>query len=201
MSVHDIPAARSPNASHSSSSTFHPANAEDLAQETFTRAYASLWPFEPGTNLKACLYRILTNTFIASYRKRQSVAQPAAAGWGTDWQLARAVARPSSGLKPADTKVLDHLPDPLITPALRQLCGDFRTVVYLADIEGYAYREIAGISGTPIRPVTSRLRRGRGQLRQLLRDYAATRCPATMACGARNRAAARAEDRGRRQDR
>jgi RNA polymerase sigma-70 factor, ECF subfamily len=147
------------------------------------------------------VYRILTNTFIASYRKRQSEPQPAPADGIQDWQLARAVSRPSFGLKPACTEVLDHLPDPLITCALRQLCGDFRTVVYLADVERYAYREIAGIMGTPIGTVTPRLRRGHGQLAQLLRDYAAARCPATMAGGAKNRVAARAGDRGRRQDR
>jgi RNA polymerase sigma-70 factor, ECF subfamily len=181
--------------------TGNPADAEDLVQETFTRAYASFGQFEPGTNLKAWLYRILTNTFITSCRKRQREPQPAPVGGTQDWQLARAASRPSSGLKPADTEVLDYLPDPRVTRALGQLSADFRTVVYLADVEGYAYREIAGIMGTPIGTVMSRLHRGRRQLRQLLRDYAATRCPPTMAGGATDRAAARAGPRGRRQDR
>ncbi|MGH3173959.1 MAG: sigma-70 family RNA polymerase sigma factor [Streptosporangiaceae bacterium] len=181
--------------------TRHPADAEDLVQETFTRAYASFGQFEPGTNLKAWLYRILTNAFITGYRKRQREAQPAPAGGIQDWQLARAGSRPSSGLKPAHTEVLDQLADPRVTCALRQLSGDFRTVVYLADVEGYAYREIASIMGTPIGTVTSRLHRGRRQLRQLLCDYAAARCLATTAGRTQDRAAIVAGTRGRRQDR
>ncbi len=155
------------------------ADAEDLVQETFTRAYASFGQFQPGTNLKAWLYRILTNTFLSSYRKRQREPQTAASGEIQDWQLARAGSHPSSGLRPAETEVLEHLPDPRVKHALRELPEDFRTVVYLADIEGYAYREIADLMRTPIGTVMSRLHRGRRQLRDLLGDYAATRRPAT----------------------
>ncbi len=140
--------------------TRNTADAEDLVQETFTRAYASFAQFQPGTNLKAWLHRILTNTFITSYRKRQREPQPAPAGGIQDWQLAHVAPHPSSGLKPAETEVLDHLPDPRVTRAFRQLPKDFRAVVYLADVEGYAYREIAGIMGTPIGTVMSRLHRG-----------------------------------------
>jgi RNA polymerase sigma-70 factor (ECF subfamily) len=146
--------------------TRQPADADDLIQETFTRAYASFDQFEPGTNLKAWLYRILTNTFIASYRKRQR--DPVATGDIEDWQLARAASHPSSGLRAADTEVLEHLADPRLTRALRQLPQDFRTAVYLADVEGYACREIASMMGTPIGTVTSRLYRARRQLRGLL---------------------------------
>ena len=101
------------------------ADAEDLAQDTFTRAYASFGQFEPGTNLKAWLYRILTNTFITSHRKRRRAPVPAAEI--QDWQLARAAYRPSSGLGPADGEVLGHLPDPRVTRALRLLPEGFRT--------------------------------------------------------------------------
>jgi RNA polymerase sigma-70 factor (ECF subfamily) len=155
------------------------ADAEDLVQETFTRAYASFGQFQPGTNQKAWLYRILTNTFLTSYRKRQREPQPVAAGGIQDWQLARAGSHPSSGLKPADAEVLERLPDPRVKHALRELPEDFRTVVYLADVEGYAYREIAAIMRTPIGTVTSRLHRARRQLRGRLQDYATTRYLAT----------------------
>jgi RNA polymerase sigma-70 factor (ECF subfamily) len=150
--------------------TRHRADAEDLVQETFARAYASFGQFKPGTNLRAWLYRILTNTFISSYRKRQR--EPVAVGEIDGWQLARAGSPPSSGLKAADIEVLEHLPDPCLTRALHQLPEAFRTAVYLADVEGYAYREIAGILGIPVGTVMSRLHRGRRQLRDLLRNHA-----------------------------
>lgn len=157
------------------------ADAEDLVQETFTRAYASFGQFKPGTNLRAWLYRILTNTFLSSCRKRQREPQPAPVGEMQDWQLARAASYPPSGLMSVEAEVLEHLPDSRVLRALRQLPGAFRTVVYLADMEGYAYREIADLMGTPIGTVMSRLHRGRRQLRELLRDCAAAvppgQCP------------------------
>lgn len=151
------------------------ADAEDLIQETFTRAFTSFAQFQQGTNLKAWLSRILTNAFLSSYRKRQREQQRAAAGDMGDWQLSRAWSQPSSGPKSAEAEVMDRLPDPRVTYALRELSDDFRTVVYLADIEGYAYHEIAAIMRTPIGTVTSRLHRARRQLRRRLRDYEATR--------------------------
>jgi len=159
--------------------TRNQADAEDLVRDTFTRAFASFGQFEPGTNLRAWLYRILTNTFITSYRKQRH--DPAPAAEIQDWQLARAAYHPSSGLGPADGEVLGHLPDPRVTRALRLLPEDFRTAVHFADVEGYACEEIARITGTPIRTVTSRLHRGRRQLRDLLQDSAAMRRPATLA--------------------
>jgi len=156
------------------------ADAEDLVQETFTRAYASFGQFEPGTNLRAWLYRILTTTFLSSCRKRQREPLPAPVGELQDRQLARAASYPSSGLMPAEAEV-EHLPDCRALRALRRLPGAFRTVVYLADVEGYAYQEIADLMGTPIGTVTSRLHRARRQLRELLQEDAATHRSAQQA--------------------
>lgn len=155
--------------------TRNPSDAEDLVQEAYTKAYSSFHQYKPGTNLKAWLYRILTNTYINLYRKRQR--QPLQSNTETveDWQMAKAGEHTSSGLRSAETEALDGLPDSDVKDALQSIPEDFRLAVYFADVEGFAYKEIAEILDVPIGTVMSRLHRGRKLLRDLLTDYAAER--------------------------
>jgi RNA polymerase sigma-70 factor (ECF subfamily) len=155
--------------------TRNPADAEDLVQETFVKAFAAFHQFQEGTNLKAWLYRILTNSFINTYRKKQRQPQQSGSDAIEDWQLHAAESHTSTGLRSAEMEALDHLPDSDVKDALQSLPADFRLAVYLADVEGFAYKEIAEIMDTPIGTVMSRLHRGRRQLQALLADYARER--------------------------
>ena len=156
--------------------TRNPADAGDLVQETYAKAYAAFAQFEQGTNLKAWLYRILTNTFINSYRKNQRQPYQNAIDELEDWQLGSAESLTQGrSTRSAEAEAIDHLPDTDVKEALQSIPEDFRLAVYLADVEGFAYQEIADIMKTPVGTVMSRLHRGRRLLRGLLADYARER--------------------------
>ena len=152
--------------------TRNPADAQDLVQETYAKAYRAFSQFQEGTNLKAWLYRILTNTYINIYRKAQRGPAVDPTEQIEDWQMARAERHTSGGLVSAEMQALENLPNPVISEAFSQVPDDFRTAVYLADVEGFSYKEIAEIMDVPVGTVMSRLHRGRKALRELLEDYA-----------------------------
>ena len=152
--------------------TRNPADAEDLVQETFAKAYRAFDTFQQGTNLKAWLYRILTNTYINIYRKNQRGPIINPQEEIHDWEMAAEHRHTSGGLKSAETQALELLPNEIISDALAQVPEDFRNAVYMADVEGFSYKEIADIMNVPVGTVMSRLHRGRKALRELLADYA-----------------------------
>jgi len=154
--------------------TKDPHNAQDLVQDTYAKAFTSFHQFEPGTNLKAWLYRILTTTFINTYRKDQR--RPLLSdGEVEDWQLAASASHTSDQGKSAEDEVLENLPDGEVKRALQEIPEEFRLAVFYADVEGYSYKEIAEILEIPSGTVMSRLHRGRKLLRVLLHDYAKER--------------------------
>jgi RNA polymerase sigma-70 factor, ECF subfamily len=154
--------------------TKNASDAEDLVQETIAKAYAAFHQFRPGTNLRAWLHRILANTFINSYRKRRR--EPAMT-LGTDFQEEWQVnSDPLSPPAPsAEAEAMERLADSDVLDALRELPEEFRIAIYLADIEGYSYKEIAQMMRIPLGTVMSRLHRGRTRLRQKLARYQPTR--------------------------
>jgi len=154
---------------HAFRMSHHHADAEDLVQETVMRAYAGFGSFRSGTNLNAWLFRILTNTYINSYRKKRRQHTQYSTESLTDQYLTEANARSAaSELRSAEDHALDLLPDNDIKAAMQALPRQFREVVYLADVEGFRYKEIAALTNTPHGTVMSRLHRGRRQLRMLL---------------------------------
>ncbi|MCU1584637.1 MAG: polymerase subunit sigma [Microbacteriaceae bacterium] len=156
--------------------TRNPADAADLVQETFVKAFAAFGQFQQGTNLKAWLYRILTNTFINNYRKKQRDPYQGTIDELEDWQLggAESVTQGRS-TRSAEAEAIDHLPDSAVKDALQAIPEDFRMAVYFADVEGFSYQEIADIMKSPVGTVMSRLHRGRRMLRDLLSEYALER--------------------------
>ena len=152
--------------------TRNPADAEDLVQETYTKAFAAFRSFEQGTNLRAWLFRILRNTYINAYRKAQREPLSTSADELSDPLLLEVDARSTGGTRSAETEALERLGDTEIIEAMQALPEDFRTAVYLADVEGFSYKEIAEIMETPVGTVMSRVHRGRKSLRSLLAQYA-----------------------------
>ena len=156
--------------------TRNPPDAADLVQETFVKAFAAFGQYQQGTNLKAWLYRILTNTFINSYRKKQRDPYQGTIDDLEDWQIGSAESMTQGrATRSAEAEAIDHLPDSAVKDALQSIPEDFRLAVYFADVEGFSYQEIADIMKTPVGTVMSRLHRGRRLLRGLLAEYASER--------------------------
>jgi RNA polymerase sigma-70 factor, ECF subfamily len=149
--------------------TRNPSDAEDLVQEAYLRAYRGFGGFREGTNLRAWMYRILTNTFINSYRKRQREPVTVPEEETPDWYLYEKLGE-SGAEASAEAEVLDRIPDEDVQAALEALPENFRMAVLLADVEGFSYKEIAEILEIPIGTVMSRLHRGRKALQRALWD-------------------------------
>ncbi|MFA9430095.1 sigma-70 family RNA polymerase sigma factor [Egicoccus sp. AB-alg2] len=153
--------------------TRNPADAEDLVQETVAKAFRSFHQYRPGTNLKAWLYRVLHTTYISMYRKAQRRPQETLQEALDDYSFYDEIAR--SGGRSAEREVLESLTADEVKHALAELPETFRMAVYLADVEGFAYKDIAEIMDTPVGTVMSRLHRGRKQLQKALSGYARSR--------------------------
>ncbi len=152
--------------------TRNPSDAEDLVQETFAKAYAAWDKFQQGTNLKAWLYRIMTNTHINLYNKRAKDQAKSGLDDLEDWQVGSGESVTSKSARSAEAEALDNLPATVIREALDEIPDEFRMVVYYAVVEGLPYAEIAEVMETPVGTVMSRLHRGKKMLKELLTDYA-----------------------------
>jgi RNA polymerase sigma-70 factor (ECF subfamily) len=157
--------------------TRNPADAEDLVQETYLKAYRAFGSFQEGTNLKAWLYRILTNTFINSYRARRRRPEQTDIDDVEDLYLYKRLGglEAVSAGKSAEEEVLEHFTESEVKEAVESLPEQFRMAVLLADVEGFSYKEIAEILEVPIGTVMSRLHRGRKALQKALHDFGASR--------------------------
>jgi len=152
--------------------TRNPSDAEDLVQETFAKAYNAWDKFQQGTNLKAWLYRIMTNTHINLYNKRAKDQAKGGLDELEDWQVGSGESVTAKAARSAEAEAMDNLPSTIIRESLDQIPEEFRMVVYYAVVEGLPYAEIAEVMETPVGTVMSRLHRGKKMLRELLTDYA-----------------------------
>jgi RNA polymerase sigma-70 factor (ECF subfamily) len=157
--------------------TRNPADAEDLVQETYLKAYRAYGTFKEGTNLKAWLYKILTNTFINSYRSKKRRPEQTELDDVEDLYLYRRLGglEAVSAGRSAEEEVMDHFTETDVKEAVESLPEQFRMAVLLADVEGFSYKEIAEILDIPIGTVMSRLHRGRRALQKALHQFASQR--------------------------
>jgi len=155
--------------------TARAADAEDLVQDTMLKAYAAFHHYEDGTNIRAWLLRILTNTWITSHRRARSRPAEVLSDDVTDAQIAAHAAHSATGLPSAELAALTALGDDEVREALGQVSEDQRLAVYYADVEGLPHRDIALILDIPVGTVMSRVYRGRHALRRLLVDVATDR--------------------------
>ncbi len=152
--------------------TRNPADAADLVQETLLKAYAAYGSYKQGTNLRAWLYRIQTNTYINTYRKQQRRPFEAPLDDLEDWQIGDAESFTATSSRSAEAEAIHRMPSGIVKDALQQVPVDFRMAVYWVDVEGLSYAETAEVMESPVGTVMSRLHRGRKLLRGLLADYA-----------------------------
>jgi RNA polymerase sigma-70 factor (ECF subfamily) len=152
--------------------TRNPSDAEDLVQEAMAKAFVAWAQYQQGTNLKAWLYRIMTNTHINSYNKKAKDPSKGGLDDLEDWQLGDAKSLTSTTSRSAELEALDNLPSEVIRKSLLEIPEEFRMVVYYAVVDGLPYAEIAEVMGTPVGTVMSRLHRGKKLLRVLLAEYA-----------------------------